>query len=142
MSALAAAVAIVLLALAALHVYWGAGGVWPAQDEADLASRVVGTRGRPMPSFFSAALVAAALAAAAWIVAVHAGAPRLGVPDLLWTIGLWSVFAVFLLRGVASYTPVFDYARGAPFYELNRLYYGPLCLAIALALALIKTRAV
>jgi hypothetical protein len=32
-------------------------------------------------------------------------------------------------------SPVFEYARGTPFFELNRLYYAPLCLLIAAALA-------
>ncbi|MEJ0060569.1 MAG: hypothetical protein WDM79_13780 [Terricaulis sp.] len=31
-------------------------------------------------------------------------------------------------------TPAFNYARGTPFYDLNRRYYAPLCLAIAAAL--------
>lgn len=129
-----------LLALAALHLYWGLGGLWPGRDEADLVSRVVGSRSAHMPSLLMSAQVAIALAAAAWIVAAHAGAPRFHIPGILWTVGFWSVFAVFLLRGAATYTPIFDYAIGAPFYELNRLYYGPLCLAIAAAMAVLKLR--
>jgi hypothetical protein len=47
------------------------------------------------------------------------------------------LIAVFALRGLAPYvTPVFEYARGTPFFELNRLYYAPLCLVIAAGLAI------
>jgi hypothetical protein len=42
---------------------------------------------------------------------------------------------VFGLRGLAPYvTLAFNYARGKPFFELNRRYYAPLCLLIAAAL--------
>jgi len=44
---------------------------------------------------------------------------------------------VFGLRGLAPYvTSVFEYARGTPFFEMNRLYYAPLCLLIAAGLTL------
>lgn len=56
----------------------------------------------------------------------------------------WVVIAGFVLlilvfggRGLAPYVSnVFDYARGTPFFDLNRQYYAPLCLAIAAGLAL------
>jgi hypothetical protein len=45
------------------------------------------------------------------------------------------LITVFGLRGVATYvTRVFDYARATPFYTLNRRYYAPLCIALAIAL--------
>jgi hypothetical protein len=30
--------------------------------------------------------------------------------------------------------PIFDYARGTAFFDLNRQLYSPLCLAVALGL--------
>jgi hypothetical protein len=141
MSILVAAIIAVLLAIAALHLYWGFGGLWPGRDAADLVARVAGWKARRGPSLASCAAVAAALAGAAWIVAVQGGAPRWFIPDVLWTFGIWAVFAVFFLRGLAAYTPAYTYARGTPFYDLNRRYYGPLCVAIAAGIAAICLQA-
>lgn len=137
MNLLAPAVMAVLVALAGLHVYWALGGLWPGRTEADLLARVVGLERGAMPGFGACMAVALALATAAYIVAVRQGAPRIGLPEALWTLGYWSVGAVFLLRGIAAYMPrVFSYAIGTPFYDLNRYYYAPLCLAIAAAMAI------
>ena len=47
----------------------------------------------------------------------------------------------FALRGLAGFIPpVFAYAEGTPFASLNRLFYSPLCLAIAAGLAVMGTR--
>lgn len=142
MNVLVAAVIALLAALAGLHVYWALGGLWPGRTEADLLARVVGLQRGAMPGFWACMAVATALSSAAYIVAVRHGAPRLGLPEALWTVGYWGVGAVFLLRGIAAYTPrVFSYALGTPFYDLNRYYYAPLCLAIAAAMALVYGRA-
>jgi hypothetical protein len=43
---------------------------------------------------------------------------------------------VFLLRGSAGIVPVaFRYAEGTPFHRLNRVFYSPLCLAVAAGFA-------
>ena len=142
MNILAATVIAVLMALAGLHVYWGLGGLWPGRTSADLVARVVGLRRGPMPGFWACLAVALALSSAAYIVAVRQGAPRLGLPEALWTLAYWGAGAVFLLRGIAGYAPgVFSYAIGTPFYDLNRYYYAPLCLAIAAAMAIAYGRA-
>jgi len=90
-----------------------------------------------MPGRGACFAVALVLLSAAYVVAVRQGAPRLGFPEAFWTMGYWGVGVVFLLRGIAGYGPgVFSYAIGTPFYDLNRHYYAPLCLAIAAAMAL------
>ena len=131
------AVVVVLALLASLHLYWGFGGLWPGRDGADLSSRVAGTRSRRPASFLACSLVARALAAAAYIVGVAARIfDPLGLPDWFWTLAVTAVAGVFLLRGIAAYLPlVFNYSRGTRFYELNRRYYAPLCLLIAVGIA-------
>ena len=137
MNPLAGAVIVILVALAGLHVYWGLGGLWPGRTEAELLARVVGLKRGVMPGPAACLVVALALLSAAYIVAVRQGAPRFGLPEAFWTLGYWGVGVVFLLRGIAAYAPgVFSYAIGTPFYDLNRHYYGPLCLAIAAAMAI------
>jgi hypothetical protein len=135
----------ILVALAALHAYWGLGGRWPGHDERSLVELVVGrTRAMRMPGFVASMLVTAALLAAAVLAALQA---RLifvdfGVPaERLVQTGFWIVFAVFALRGLAGLIPqVFAYAQGTPFATLNRIFYSPLCLLIAAGFAAIGTR--
>lgn len=126
----------VLVALAALHAWWGVGGRWPGHDERSLVELVVGrTRSMRMPSLVRCMLVAAALFAAAGLVALEGKviAVDFGMPaGALVQVGYWIAGAVFALRGLAGYIPViFAYAEGTPFALLNRRFYSPLCLLIA-----------
>ena len=133
MSAIGGALIVVLLAIAGLHLYWGLGGRWPGHDAPSLRLMVVGTHGARMYGFWPSAIVAGALIAAALVVwARHAfSAP------IAWITfaGYVTLILVFGLRGLAPFlTPVFDYARGTPFFDLNRQIYAPLCLLIAAGL--------
>jgi hypothetical protein len=134
---LAYPLALVLLALAALHAYWGIGGFWPGSDESSLVEHVVGrTLEMKAPPFMACMLVAACLAAVAALVAVKANNVSLPSP-FAWIpqVGLFGGAAVFLLRGIAAYLPkVFDYAAGTPFFRLNLIFYSPLCIAIGASL--------
>lgn len=125
----------ILLMLAALHLYWGVGGFWPGSDADSLRLRVVGTPSGAMPGLAACAAVAAALVAAAGVVLARHGFVPLGAFAWLATAGYVALILVFGLRGLAPYvTPAFSYAQGTPFFDLNRVYYAPLCLAIAAAL--------
>lgn len=129
----------VLLAIAALHLYWGFGGLWPGHDSNSLREMVVGTAQGPMPprmgplaGVWSAAIVAALLASAAAIVVARHSALMSG--PLRWFIvaGYVVLIVVFTARGLAPYvSSAFEYARGRAFFNLNLKLYAPLCLAIA-----------
>lgn len=128
---------LVLLSLAALHLYWGMGGFWPGTNEVTLVEHVVGrTADMKAPPFVACLFVATSLAGIAALVFTKSDLvpiPR----QVAWvpTIGLYGAAAVFLLRGLAGYTPkIFDYAKGTPFYDLNTSFYSPLCIAIGAAL--------
>ena len=126
---------VVLAALAALHFYWGFGGVWPGSDPQSLSERVAGTSRNVASKFLPCAIVAVALLSAAAIVFAGQGNLQYGLPELIVYGGYATLILVFALRGLAPYlTPVFNYARGTPFFELNRRYYAPLCLLIAAVL--------
>jgi hypothetical protein len=125
----------VMLSIGALHFYWGVGGRWPGHDDASLISIVAGAQSGRMYGFAACAAVAIALSAAAAIVAARHSAIMTTSFGWIVTAGYVVLILVFALRGLAAYvTPIFEYARGAPFFELNRLYYAPLCLAIAAGL--------
>lgn len=132
MTATGAALIAVMLAIGALHFYWGIGGRWPGHDDTSLVSIVAGAKGGRMYGFAACAAVAFALASAAAIVAArHSAIMGSGFAWIV-TAGYVAMIAVFALRGLAPYfTPAFEYARGTPFFDLNRLYYAPLCLLIA-----------
>jgi hypothetical protein len=134
----------VLIALAALHAWWGVGGRWPGHDERSLVELVVGrTRSMRMPGFIRCMLVASALVAAAGFVALQGKviAVDFGMPgERLVEAGFWIACAVFALRGVAGFIPpIFAYAQGTPFASLNRRFYSPLCLLIAAGFAVTGT---
>jgi hypothetical protein len=130
----------VLVALAALHAWWGVGGRWPGHDERSLVEMVVGrTRSTRMPGLVRCMLVALALFAAAGLVALQGNVISVdfGVPGArLVQAGFWMAGAVFALRGLAGFIPpIFAYADGTPFASLNRRFYSPLCLLIAAGFA-------
>jgi hypothetical protein len=135
---------VVLVALAALHAWWGVGGRWPGHDERSLVELVVGrTRSMRMPSLVRCLLVASALFAAAMLVALQGKVIAVDfgtAAAMLVQAGFWMAGAVFALRGLAGYIPpVFAYADGTPFASLNRRFYSPLCLLIAAGFAVTGT---
>jgi hypothetical protein len=111
MTLLAVLVFIVLAAIGALHVAWGFGVRWPVDNERDLVALVIGARGRTtMPS------LPQCLIAGAGVVAC----------------------IVFAGRGIAAYVPAWrDVFLQEPFATMDRAWYGPLCLLLAVAFALL-----
>lgn len=142
MSFLAMVIAIPLTAIAALHAYWGIGGVWPGTDQKSCARAVAGFRDiERMPS------PAACFAVAAMIVVVTLVTLALG--------GLFaSPFARPALAGAALFVALVFLGRGLlgftgawrrltpemPFARLDRRYYSPLCLALGAGLAVLALR--
>ena len=121
-----------MTAIAALHAYWATGGLWPGASPADLSNIVVGrVEARTMPRPKLTALVAAMIAAAAaWPLLLAPLVSRYLAPELA-ALGSYALAAVFLLRGVAGFTPWMAKRHSAePFANYNRKYYSPLCLAL------------
>jgi Protein of unknown function (DUF3995) len=133
--------ALILLGLAMVHLYWGIGGYWPGTDEASLVEHVVGrTPGMRAPTLLACVIVAVCLAGVAGFVIVKGlVGPLSPAFAMLVKVGLYAAALVFILRGAAGYLPgIFDYARGTPFYSLNMSLYSPLCLAIGVALIVLN----
>lgn len=142
MMALSAIVAAVLFAIAALHAYWGFGGVWPGTDAASCARTVAGFRGvTSMPGTGASFAVTAALAAAALIALVQGGWILPPLPGALFVLGAIGAALVFLGRGIAGFTPAWRrLTPEQPFARLDVRYYSPLCLLIGLALLLLALK--
>ena len=128
-------VAAPLAVIALIHGLWGLKIWWPIRAEPALARAVVGARDiqtmpPPAPSF---AVAFALLLAAFWALALSGRISLAFAPDWLVSAGGISLAAIFLLRGLAGYTPF--WARlcpEQPFRRLDRLIYSPLCLLLGL----------
>jgi hypothetical protein len=138
----AAGLAGLLAAIAALHVYWGLGGFWPGQDSDSLVDMVMGMPpGTPIPPLWACAIVAVCLVLPAVAALIVAGV----LPTPLGRVGRWlslatlgGAAAVLVLRGLSTYlSPLVESARGTAFYELDRVIYAPLCLALGAVLILV-----
>jgi Protein of unknown function (DUF3995) len=134
MPVIAGAVAIlILLVLAAIHVYWAAGG------RAGKGAAIPSADGRPVikPTAFATALVAVALCAMAALVALRIGwlrLPFLAGNNVIVQAGVWLIAAVFALRAVGDfrYVGFFKRVRDSRFALLDTLAYSPLCACLAL----------
>jgi hypothetical protein len=135
MDPLGLALIALLLAIGLIHLAWALGLYWPGTDGVSRAAHVVGTQGRALLGFWSWASIAFAFfcaVAVVWIAHQRIAHP---LHALVAYGGYLTLVLVFALRGLAPYlTQVFAYARGTPFYTLNRRYYAPVCLLLAAGL--------
>jgi hypothetical protein len=129
MIVVAGMVAVVLGALAALHVYWAFGG------KSGAAAAVPERDGAPLfrPGPAACAIVAALLAGAAVTVwAKGAAWSPLGVPRAASTVGAFAVAAAFIGRAIGDFRWVgfFKRHRDTQFARNDSRIYSPLCLAL------------
>jgi hypothetical protein len=120
--------AVVLAALAGLHVAWGRGSAVPFADRGELADAVIGRQQVPGPGACYA--VAAALGVGAALVG---GVP--GVSHDRRRAGLLGMAGVLGLRGALGLVGMTDLlspgSTSERFRRLDRRVYSPLCLALA-----------
>ncbi len=120
--------ALVLFAIAAVHVAWGLGASFPFRTREKLADSVVGTD--KVPSLAACVGVASALACAAMLVAGLVPLPR-----ALRSAALRVVAAILATRGVAGAlgrTSTLSPGSDSPtFNRLDKRIYSPLCLWLA-----------
>lgn len=128
---------VVLSVIAAIHVYWGLGGLWPADSTRELIDTVVGdTRMTRMPPAWLTLTVAALIFAAGWIALERARIVS-RLPGWMVGLGVWVLFAIFALRGLSTYLFVTglrtlpDTAAQA-FVANDIRVYAPLCLLLAM----------
>ncbi len=122
--------ALILVVIAAVHLLWAVGYWFPIRDERALARAVVGAPGiERMPGAVATSFVVLALMIIVLALFWAPGWPR--------TIVLTGAALVMFARGIASYVPVFQrMSPEEPFATLDRRYYGPLCLALGVGVAL------
>jgi hypothetical protein len=142
MMLLGSVAASILVALAALHAYWGVGGFWPGVDAKSCARTVGGFPGATnMPGPAACFAVAAALAVAALVAAAQSGLVTLPLPSGLILVATVGAALVFLGRGIAGFTPAWRrLTPELPFARLDRQYYSPLCLFLGAAFVILASK--
>lgn len=122
---------LLLSAIAALHAYWGLGGLWPGTTVQELIDTVVGDpRLSVMPPPLMTLIVAGLIFCAGCIALAMTRLLAIG-PVWLARIGVIVLAAIFILRGLLGF---FLNWRGIeqtePFATYDYLYYSPLCILI------------
>jgi hypothetical protein len=123
---------VTLVGIAGLHVAWGFGSSVPFRNRVELADSVIGADLVPSPTACLA--VAAALLVASGLVADVPVGPR-----NLRRVGRRIVAGVLGVRGIAGVlgrTDLLSPGSTSPrFRQLDRRFYSPLCLLLALGSA-------
>jgi hypothetical protein len=142
MTTLAVMLFLALAALAAVHVAWGFGLRWPAQDERDLVALVVGRTGQTrMPGPIQCFAAAAALFCAGLVALAMADIVPGPGPRFLASAAGAIVTLVFAGRGVAAYLPAWRRRFSQePFAAMDQSWYAPLCFLLAVAFGLLLAR--
>ncbi len=136
---LAIITATVLVAVGAIHVYWGGGGVWPAKDTESLVDLVIGMGpDKPMPGLGLSLLVAGAMLAGGALLLVARGVlpldPSVASPAVVrWLV--WAMAGVFALRGLGGLVErwIRPEIQGTRYGWASPRIYSPLCLLLAAA---------
>ena len=121
---------LVLAALAGTHVYWAAGGVWPAANRETLAENVVGPGAR-FPPDLALYGVAAVLAAGSLVVTGAAHKWRSPVPLEVYAAAAHVGAGILAVRGVVGLASSLVAGLDAPYRRWDVALYSPLCLLLA-----------
>ncbi len=135
MRIVAVLVFIVFSAIAALHAYWGLGGLWPGADVRSLIDTVVGDpRVDAMPAA-SITFVVTGLIFASGLFALFAPARAPRLVRLFIKAAIAVIAFVFISRGVSGFLlpEAIRSQMSEPFAAYDRLYYSPLCLLLGAA---------
>lgn len=135
MRVVSASVFVLLTVIAAIHVYWGLGGLWPGTDVRTLIDTVVGDpRLDVMPSR-EITFAVAGLIFASGVFALLAHAPAAGLMRLFTKTAIAVIATVFIARGISGYAlpNAIRSQMSEPFATFDRLYYSPLCLVLGAA---------
>lgn len=132
MTVLALLTAAVLMLVGALHVVWMF-SPWPLRTREEFARRVVDVPVEKLPTAGMTAVVALLLGVAGYLVAARAELVAVVGPGWLPAVGTGGVAAVLLLRGAGGL--VMSSRQSTEFARLDRRYYSPLSLVLALSCA-------
>ncbi len=139
MRILSSVVFLVLSMIAALHVYWGLGGLWPGSDVRSLIDTVVGDPRLEVMPPTGLTLVVAGLIFASGVFAQLAARRSRGLFGYFVSAAIVVITLVFLARGASGYLLPHSIRTqmSEPFATYDRLFYAPLCLILGVAFAVL-----
>jgi len=122
-----------LASIAALHIAWGFGVIWPAKNERQLVSWVIGAKNLTrMPSLAQCMVAGAGIFAFGVVALLLSNSLQTPLsPRWITMIGALTAF-VFAGRGIAGYFP--GWRRRfpqQPFATFDQYSFAPLCLVLA-----------
>ena len=134
MAMIAVMVFLVLEVVALVHICWALGMSWPAEKREQLGAMVVGTPiGVAMPPAWLTLLVAIGISLLGGVSLWGVRWFSLGMLDIMRRPVLLAATFVFCVRGVATYAPFgILQASAEPFRTLDKRYFAPLCLLLAI----------
>lgn len=125
----------VFLGLSLLHFYWLLGG------RLGLNAAIPEIDGKPafQPSATATLVVAIGLALCAWLIAATGGVLSLPLPYSVLSWLTRALALVLLLRAIGDFRLVgfFKRIRGSRFARLDTVLYSPLCLVLAIGVAMV-----
>lgn len=122
-----------LFSIGVLHIVWGFGVVWPARNERQLVSWVVGAKGAQKMPPFSQCLIAGVGIILFGVVALLLGNAVRSPLSAKWVdmLGMLTAF-MFAGRGIAGYFPSWRRRFSQqPFATFDQYSFAPLCLLLA-----------
>ncbi len=134
------AILLVLVAFAALHIYWGAGGTW-AVDKVTLPP--VGKQEPVRLEGVRSYAIAAGMILAALVVVIRTGLWNPGLPEAPFRIAIWLVAALFAMRALGDRQSK-DFIKkewSTSFAKVDTLIISPLCLAVAVGIGYLAATA-
>jgi hypothetical protein len=132
---------IVSLAFVALALWHFRMALWPAGG---LSGAVPNESGKPLfvPSVRATLAVGVVLLVFAFLVAATAGLVEVGLPMQVLSWACYTLALGLLARAIGDfkYVGFFKRVRGSSFARLDTLFYSPLCLLLAVGVALVARR--
>ncbi len=126
-----------LISIAALHIAWGFGVVWPARNERQLVSWVVGAKGvQKMPPLSQCLIAGTGIACFAFVALLLSDTVASPL-SAKWVdmLGMLTAFT-FAGRGIAGYFPSWRRRFSQqPFATFDQYSFAPLCLLLAAGFA-------
>jgi hypothetical protein len=124
----------ILVLLAALHIYWAAGG------KSGKTAAIPEVKGAPLfrPGPMGTLAVALALLAVAGLLALRIGDAAPASLRIFVKAGTWIAALIFAVRAIGDfrYVGFFKSVRGTRFARQDSLFYSPLCVLLAGLIAL------
>ena len=122
-------IAIVMVFITLVHIYWLGGGLWPGSNYQDLVDKVLGT-GDKLPNKFAFIFVIVVFC----LMAIFPIVIFTGMEIMAFEKEVLLFFSLlFFIRSLYMFIPFIADKTNRVFLELNKKIYAPLCFTLSLS---------